>query len=318
MRKLLFLLSLSIVILSCGTEDGGNENKQLQLHLEKGARYEFNQSSTMSIKQEIQGQPMNMEMELVANTTFEVTDQTDSIYTLKTQMTRVKMSISNAGMSISADSDEEADSTNLVQQLFAVMVKEMVNKPYTVMMTTKGSIQSVEGLEAIYQSAMETMAAQFPDISPMQINAATAQMKQAYGEEAMKSSLEMNLNVYPGTVVKTNDTWTKNINMQSGMDAKYDVEYTYVGDEADGIHLKGTGTLQTADKDAYQKIEGMDARYDLNGKYDAEYVLDAKTGWVKKATIKQSTSGNVEIKPGPQLPDGMNIPMEMTGTTTIN
>ncbi|MCB0699054.1 MAG: hypothetical protein H6551_08985 [Chitinophagales bacterium] len=128
----------------------------------------------------------------------------------------------------------------------------------------------------------------------------------------------MFLNLNPHAKVKTNDTLVKNIDMQSAMEGTYNVIYTYLGEQDGNVHIQGKVKLETADKDAYAKVNGMDAKYDLNGEYDAEYELDPQTGWVTKATINQSTGDSVIIKPNDQIPDGMIIPMEMTGSTTIN
>lgn len=319
MKKLLFLLCLSVFVLSCSSESGKDEAKEIKLNLAQGSTYDFKQNSQINIKQTIGGQAMDMDMNIIANMAFEVVEVTGDVYTLNANMTHMKMSMSNPGMSIDADSDVELnEDANIVQQLFSVMIKEMTNKPFTIKISNKGTVESVAGMDIMYQDAMEAVAAKFPDLAKEQVAATLSQMKQAYGEEAMKGSMEMYLNLYPDVQVNVNDTWTKNINMQSGMEGKYDVTYTYAGEQNGNMLIKGKGELKTADKDAYSKINGMDAKYDLNGKYDAEYELDPETGWITKATITQSTGGNVEIKPNDQIPDGMTIPMEMSGTTTIN
>ncbi|MCB0699055.1 MAG: hypothetical protein H6551_08990 [Chitinophagales bacterium] len=132
----------------------------------------------MDISQKIGPQTIDMTINMVSNMTFEVTDIADGIYTLKTQMNRLKMSLKNAGMDIDADSDVEvSDDGNIMQQLFSMMVKEVTNKPFVVKMNNKGNVESVKGVDTLFESAIGVLASKFPEIGEDKISATLSQMK---------------------------------------------------------------------------------------------------------------------------------------------
>lgn len=319
MRKVLLLLSLFIIAVSCSSENkGGDDSQKLVLALEKGSTYTLDQKSEISIKQQISGQNIDIDMGIAGDMSFEVTDVTDSIYTMSTTYTRFVMTMSNAMMNMSVDTDAEQEPEEDFNKLLSSLLKSMVNKPFTVKISNTGTIKSVDGLEAIYQGMMSELSAKYPDMSPQTLNSVFSQMQQAYGEDAFKGSFEMYMNLYPEGEVAVNDTWNKQIELRAGMEGAYDVTYTYTGESNGNQQITASGKMQTANKDAYTKINGMDARYDLTGDFDGTFEVDTKTGWIRKADIKQTAAGEISVKPNEQMPEGMTIPMEMTSKTTLN
>ena len=101
------------------------------------------------------------------------------------------------------------------------------------------------------------------------------------------------------------------------MAADVHTTYEYLGEEDGYFHLRGNGTIQTADKDAYVEQNGMPMQYDMTGSIMSEIKLDKNTGWIEEAKVQQHIEGDAYIKGNPQAPEGMKIPMVLNNELVI-
>ncbi len=315
MKNTLLLITTLLFVISCGTK---SEPQKVQLNLVNGNTYKMAQTSNMDIHQEVNGQKIDMDMKMVGIMSFEVADVQDDTYTLNTMYDKMTMKIKSPYMSINIDGDDESEEDNPVYAIMKKMLKGMQGKVFTLKMNKQGEILEVDGFEEMITGVITEIADELGDVNEQMLNAANKQMSQAYGKEALKGSFEMLFKVYNDKPVSVNDKWTQSIPLQTGMEGEYDVEYTLKEKTNNEIKIRAEGKLKTADKDAYVQMNGMDAKYLLDGEYTGDYTLDAESGWIKTATLNFEAGGTVEIKANEQIPDGMSIPMNLKGKTTIN
>ena len=280
----------------------------LKLNLEVGKEYHQRVTSNSGISQEINGRQMNIVMKITGEMIFKVTAHKDDVYDMDVNYERLDMTMQMPQMSMEFSSEKTDDN-----DILSKILKAMKGKVFSIKMTDKGKVTEVNNIETIYGSAFDDL----PQMPAAQVAQIKEQIAKAYGEEAFKGSIEMAVAVFPDKRVKKGETWTVNTKLNSGMEADMASEYTLAEVHPDHYLIKGTSTIETVDKDAYVKVNGMPMKYDLSGKMTSEIQLSRDTGWIIKADIQQEMDGNAYIQSNEQVPDGMKIPMVIKTTLTV-
>ncbi len=303
MKTIFTLIFTLIIITSCRSQ-----TTNLSLNLEKGQEYKQITDSKMTIIQEVNGKKMNVVMAIQGTITFLVKSITDTGYNMDTKFEKLGMSVQMPQATMEFNS-EKIDTNDVVSTLFAAMK----DKTFEVTMSKTGKITEVKNLEALWGSAIN----QFRELSETQKEQIKAQIMKAYGTDAMKGNIEMVTAIYPDKPVNIEDTWTINTKLESGMSAKVSTNYKFAELTPDYALIKGNSKIETADKDAYTKANGMPMKYDLTGSMTSEIKVDKTTGWIIEAKINQEINGEAYIKENPQLPNGMKIPMTILNEMII-
>lgn len=282
--------------------------EKFALNLTKGETYQQNMVSEMTIKQQIQGQTMNIDMTVIADMGYLVKEVANQTFTMDVTYNKMamKMNLPTGAMEYSSDKKVEGD-------LMSTILSNMVNKPFTIKMSQNGKVQEVTNIEKLFESAFSDL----PSISEMQKQQIMAQVMQSYGGDAIKGNLEMATALFPETPVSQGDSWDVTTKVESGMTMIVKTTYTLSEVGADYYLLNGVSTIETL-KDEVKENMGMPMQYNLSGTMNATLKLNKSTGWVMDATIDQVISGEAVIQDNPQVPGGMSIPMEMNNKMKIS
>jgi hypothetical protein len=303
--KKIFTLLLVVAI----TQSIFGQKQNLGFNLKIGETYYYSLQSSSIIKQDINGQKVNIDVTISGKTAFKVTNQKDTVYdmTVNYEQLAMTMKLPNGEMNFNSDKQDEND-------IFSTILGTIKGKQFLMKMTKVGKIIEVKNLDSIFENLLD----QFPKISSQQKQQIKAQILQAYGEKAFKGSYEMVTNIYSNSAVEKGNTWTINTKLESGMAATLLTTYEFKGKIENYNLIIGNGKFETLDKDAYTQINGMPVRYDLTGTMNSTLKVDVKTGWIIDAKVNQSMSGNAEIKDNPNLPGGLTIPMSFESIMTYS
>ena len=256
--------------------------------------------SASTIKQDINGQKINIDIAISGKTAFKVTNLKDTVYDMTVSYERLAMNMKLPNGNMTFDSDKKDDN-----DIFSTILGAIKGKQFSMKMTKVGKIVEVKNLDSTFENLLD----QFPKFSSQQKQQIKTQLLQAYGEKAFKGSYEMATNIYSNSAVEKGNTWIIITKLESGMAATLKTTYEFKGKIENYNLIIGNGKFETLDKDAYTQINGMPARYDLTGTMNSTLKVDVKTGWIIEAKVNQSMSGNAEIKENPNLPGGLTIPM---------
>lgn len=303
MKKIFFLLVLTLVFkVSVG------QKQRLGFNLQVGQTYYHLIKSSSNVKEELNGEKIDIEIGLTSKTAFKVTGLNDSIYDMAVSYEKLEMTMKRADrtMTFSSESKDEND-------MMSKMLSLMVGQPFNMKMTKAGKIIEVKNVDLIFDNMFDKL----PDISAEQKEQVKAQLMQSYGEKAFKGSFEMVTSIFPESPVKKGDSWVINTKLETVMSANLVTTYEFK-DRTDSYYfILGNGKIETSDKDAYVQISGMPTRYNLDGNMTASLKVDSKTGWIIEATINQKMSGIADIKDNPNLPGGLTIPMSIENIMNI-
>ena len=176
-------------------------------------------------------------------------------------------------------SSEENDDNNPLSSI----LREIKGKTFEVEMSKKGEINEVRNFDAI----MEPIVKRFNDFPAEQKEQMKEQMMDAYGDKAIKSSLEMITAFYPDKPLKKHDKWTKKTNLESGMSMVVSTDYQVVDLTSNYALIKGNALVKAPDKDANAETNGMPMQFDFAGTTLSEIKVDLKSCWIIAAKNKK-------------------------------
>jgi len=281
----------------------------ISLKLQKDSVYRQISSATTTVNEEIGGMEIKIVMSVNGSTSYFVRELTDSAFNMDVWYDSLGMTM-EMPQTKEVYSSESKDSTDL----FSRILSGMKNKSFQVVMNRKGTILDVKNVEALWKDFADQMGM----LSEEDRAQLEAMVNKAYGPEAFKGSIEMLSAIYPDSLVEPGESWSIHTQLESGMSASVNTEYTLVSITPDYVVITGQSVLATENKDAYVEISGMTIRYDLTGTMQSEFKVDLHSGWIIEGLVQMKMEGAAHFKGNPQMPDGMTVPMSFTAETKVS
>lgn len=300
MKKLYFSFALLLFFTATWAQ-----KTELKLNLNVAETYLQKTQSTMAIAQNIQGMEMDIDMNLTGELSYLVKNFEDGVYDMEVQYKSMEMNmVMPQGNEMRIKSGDES---NPMSKLFT----NFCNVPFSLKMTQYGRIQDISGFDKIY----EKVFADFPGMSSEQLAQMKEQVSGTFGEESLRSNMEMTIAIYPNQEVEEGDTWVVESEMTSVMNMMVNSNYTYLG--SDEAHHKITGDATLSSSPNAFEMNGMSVKSDLNGSIKSDILVDKTTGWIYEAKISQVIEGVTIMEGNPQMPEGMRIPMKIKSEMTF-
>ncbi len=307
MKKLVTLTAALSVTLGCMAA----KPVQLSLNLKEGCVYRMGSEASITINQNVFGQTLDIDMLMNGSFLFKVEKADVDGYDMSVWYERLAMKMD--GMM-----EMEADSDNLTEaDPFSTAIKSLTGKPFSLRMARSGKIVSIEGVEDMMVGMVSEMAEKFPEMDEAQIEMLKNQMSNSYGGDSFKGNIEAGMVVFPDKPVSVGDSWSNHIRMHSQFTMDVEVVFTVVKIAPRGITIKSEALLATDPDEDPTNLNGMEAKYNLEGAMTSETVIDPASGWTVSGRISQDMSGNVTILPGEQMPDGFTLPMTIKTDMTV-
>jgi hypothetical protein len=303
MKNILALSIALIIWTSCYAQ-----KQKLELNLITGNTYSLNLVSNASITQNIGNQQVNMKMTIIGKLDYKVINIQDSIYNLevKYENLAMKMALPNGEMEFSSEKND-------INDIISTVLGTIKNKPFILKMTKLGRIVEVKNMDTLFFAMLD----KFPQLSKVQKQQIQGQIEQAYGEKALKGNFEMISAIFSDLPVAKGDKWTINTQLESGMSANMETIYELKEINDSYCIISGDSKIETADKDVYTELNGISLKYDMSGTMFSNIKINKISGWIMDSNINQALKGTVQIKPNPQMPDGMKYQMTMNNEMII-
>lgn len=293
MKKVIQLSALATVLLAttstiaCKSSDDKKDSKEqssstpssdgyrLKFQLKPGTSFSFEND----IKQTIEASGSNTSNNIFTKYTFNTSTSTDANTKIEVMYDEMTMEMSLMGQSMKMGSKEQNEESKIF--------RDIINKPFSMIVSPEGKVLKVEGFENIDKSG--TLKA-----------------------DDMKQSMETSFNIYPDKPVKVGDTWKKEANMNMQM-FKMNISTTYtlkaVKDNVATINLNSEIAMSP---DAGQN-EVM--KMNISGTQKGDLEVDMNTGMPLKGNIIQDITGEIEAQ-GKKMPMKINSDIKMTGKQT--
>ncbi|MBD1363939.1 hypothetical protein IDJ77_08975 [Mucilaginibacter sp. ZT4R22] len=303
MKKYLTLSLLFIGISSYA------QKVKLRLNLQKDSTYYLTTNANISIDQTISGTHQVMTTVITAKVAHKVTAITDTLYTLET--TYVNMAMHMDMMDKTIDFSSSLDRQDIISKLLG----SMLNRPFTITMSTRGRVVAVKGTDSLYVHMFDNL----PPIPEEQKNQLKAQLQQSFGEKSIKANLQDSFVILPKDEIGVNGLWTTNNLMEAAaIVANTKINYSLKAITDDAYLIEGTGTvLSEKTLPAYRVANGIQMRMTaVSGELTTKVKLNKTTGWISENKQTRALKATVQIKDTPKTPGGMTYPMSIIADMT--
>jgi hypothetical protein len=306
MSKYLVVLFASAIMISCGSTDN-SEKYTLSLNLETGHVYKQNLVSKVDMTQEAMGQSMDVKMTIEAEMSFNVKDFKDDQYEVEVSYDRMEMGIDAGNGNIAFGS--ALDSTN---NALGQVMKSLTNKSFTMMITKSGKVTEVRDLANIFNEIFDSM----PNVTEMQKEQMKSQLEESYGEGAIKRNLEQSFDFLPKEPVALGESWEFESKIEGQFPVNVKGSYT-LEEVKDGAYIISNESEIFMNSDEPISQNGMELKMEITGDMTSTMTIDRKTSWIVTSTIDQTFGGTVSVASSPLMPDGMEMPIQISNKMTI-
>ncbi|MGZ3758067.1 MAG: DUF6263 family protein [Mucilaginibacter sp.] len=287
----------------------------LALNLQKDSTYYLKSNAAIQIKQNVQGQQVDVSTTITGNIAHKVLAVHDSVYSMQVSYINMRMVMKLMGANIEFGSDDKAsaepDPTGM-GAIMSKMMKAIMNKPFLMDLSKTGHILSIKNIDVLFDG----MLSELPQLPAEQKAQFRTQMEKSFGENSFKSSFQMAFPSLPEQKVGVNDKWTGSSMMRTTVAARINTTYILTGFTNNAVLVSGDGVV-VEDKIAGPVVtNGITTNFTgLSGKITTEYAFDKHTGWVISAKTKESINGTVNLK----MATGQEVtyPIEISGDVNV-
>lgn len=197
----------------------------------------------------------------------------------------------------------------------AAVYTALVGNEVTMKIHPDGRVTGVTGTEALVAKVSEAL--DMPE-GPMR-EQAIAGLKEQFGPERIAETQQQFLDYVPETPVSEGDSWTSELQSNTGMPLTVVTEYTLKSAGGGEAVIDATGTISTPEGGFTQQAGPMTMSGEMSGKQGGTLTVDTDTGLVKRQEVTQEIKGTLKPEGGadPQAA-GMTIPMNITTKMTFD
>lgn len=291
MKKL--FAAFVIVALFTAVSASAQKPVDLKFNLKKGENYTYASTMNIETKGNMGGQDVDVNNTIGVSYLFTNTGDSAGWKKLNSTITRILMNLNVGGMNINYDSDEPADSGNMVSAMLGKVLGAMKNGQFAFTINEKGEVGSVTGFEEMMQKVTSAAG-----------GGRVANITNAFSEENFKQNLQQSFGGYPSKPVKTGDTWTNTVNTDAG-GTQMTSENTYTLESVEG----NTATVKVNSKIS---SPGADSAASINGTTTGSIKYDIPSG----IAIDGDTDTKLDMtinRNGESMPMSTDIKMKITG-----
>ena len=298
-------------VLASVTAGPGDDTVDLRFRLKEGDTRNVRMITEQTISQEIQGQQIDMEQSFAFVFTFAVLEAgAEDTMWVEFTYNSVRFTQDGPMGMIEYDSEDPPDDIPLPARAFAALVGQSMR----LRMTDQGRVKEVSGIDEMIDHMIESMGLPAGEMSErMESN-----LREQFGEEAVKEMTESAMAVYPDGPVSVGDSWHRKVVLTKGFPLIVETTYTLTG-RRDGIaSIEIASELESNSEAASIEMGPVSLTYELRGEQSGMLNIDEATGWILKSRIEQQSSGRMHISGGPEGMEEMSWPIEIESVVTTD
>jgi len=300
MKKLLTIVFAFLVMASCTSE-----KVNLRFNLKKGELYSQKSTSQIKLKQEIAGNKIDIDMTVYGEMSYLVKSIEEDYYNMDVAYESMSIEMKMPNMTMKFNSEDHGGGN-----LFSNILGGLLHKTFQIKLTKAGKILEVKGIDDVFGSMFD----KFPNISEAQKAQITSLIKQSYGGESFKSSLELMTAIFPKNPVSIGDKWVNKSTQNQGMHLEYNSNFEFIEQTTDSYNIVGNSIIKTKKEEVIGQT-GLPTVFNMDGNMVSHIEVDKKSGWILNAKIDMNLKGDVSVTAGANK---MSIPMEMNTKTVTS
>ena len=305
MKKILTLLFFAITTIACA------QKKKLELNLQQDSVYYLTTNGSLDIDQTIQGAHQLAKTTLKCIMSHKVISIRDTVYDIEVAYKNMGMEMEIQGKTLSFDS-ESKDTANI----FSKVMKAMLNRPFNITLSKRGEIVAINNTENLFKGIFDGL----PPIAEERKAQLVAQLKQSFGEKAIKGSFQESFVIFPKTPIGLKGTWTSKTLLESGaISAKTNTTYSLNNITDNVYEISGEAVVVPGAPTAFRKSNGYFMRLiNVTGTAKTTVKVDKQTGWTLESQVIKAIKATAQVKETTTGPVMMTIPMVIDATFNTN
>ncbi|MCF8230432.1 MAG: hypothetical protein K9G58_07900 [Bacteroidales bacterium] len=300
----ILMLATTLIILSGCSQDA----YQLSYRLESGETYYIDAAISQSLQQDFMQQDMKMSTNINATAEYEVAGKQDGIYDLQVSYSEFDMALNTpqGQMEFGTSKQDTTDD-------FSNILKSMSDNKFELKMTERGSIQSVRGIEKMFDEMLSSME----NTDQTSFDQLKKSLDNIAGTQSFKGNFGMGMPFYPEDNVKVGDTWTNEVELKTIALGKVSNTWKLMEVKKNIIRISGEGYFVSYSDSASIAGTGIPMQFDMEGPINYLLNIDLKTGWIKSGTIDQDIQGMIKMQASEQMPQGLEMNMNITTSMEV-
>jgi hypothetical protein len=263
-----------------------------------------------NIEQEFMGIRYSTQMNTLTICEMKVKSLTDeNEYMLTTRFNKIKITISGYLINIEL-STEETNKKDTITNL----LKQLLNKDFTIYMDPKGVIREISGLNDMIKSVISSSKLNEERKNEFYIN-----LVQSIGDEAFKDNFNTFPVGYPESEVKPGSEWDSRLSFsKTGIPLTLDAHVNFKGISGGMALIYSTGRIISGKADSILNHNPDENKFiRVNGNDVSEWHIDLKTGLITESIVSQNINGSFQSEEE-ELSGDTEIPFKISSRTTIN
>lgn len=241
---------------------------------------------------------------------YTVKDFKDGVYTLEVHSKGYSEKMTDpSGKSISYDTNSAKPANKDIAVSWSIY-KAMTGKTYTMKVDQKGKVISVDGLDALKSSILNSVKKQ---VTAEEFKFFTQVINSSLSKEALSSQFEETMNIFPNKTLALNESWSDNQKIDKGpMKGSLSMKRTLTSVEPTNTTITVVGTQNLKGTESQQ---GMSMSADNNANVDGKILIDTQSGWINKVSLtkKETLKRTIEAQGQKQT-----MTESVTTVTTVN
>jgi len=300
----IFLFSLTLLFTQFA-----HSKTDLNLNLKLGETYHQTMSTESIINQLESKNNQDLILTMNGSIAYKVNSIKQGNYYLDVVYDSLGMNMTIPGYTMNYSSEK----TNSEDDYISILLSELKDKNFKIVMTTKGKILEVTNLDNSFESAIEKLK----DLDEKTRNKLESDLKNAFGKESFKNSFETITAIYPPEPVEIGRQWKAEVILNHNMPIKINNIYKFEAETDDFYLITGIGSLISTKPIDNSLKNSTPFAYELTGVTSSKIKIDKKTGWIKEAIIRQNMEGFSILKSELSKENPKKVGMEFKITTTF-
>jgi hypothetical protein len=142
-------------------------------------------------------------------------------------------------------------------------------------------------------------------------------MKKFFNENEVKEMTGNMLGVFPAEPVAVGDVWYDSMSMNLGFPLDVDTTYILKARKNGVAVIDSIAKMDMGDAEKSIDMGPMKMNMQLAGAMNGTSEVEEATGWTKKSAVTMTFSGIIKMAANEQMPQGLTIPMTISGTVTV-
>lgn len=282
-----------VPFISLAVQDSIPEHKVdkifLKINLEPNSSYRFVSNTNQNIVQELMGNTLEINQNIIVTSIFEIEDNTDGEMRIKAFYERIALDATTPQGKIKMDSDGKNDEE--LAHSPELKLSSMMNKPFYISLTSEGKVNRIEGLDEFIELGS---------------NNSNPFVKELLNEENIVSSFENFFNIFSSDSVSMGETWNKSRSqsMSNQFELTFEESLTLEGLSEDIAWINTQSQINGA---AFEN--SLFDELTIEGTQEGTIEVERYSGLVLFSEITQEIQGLIKIQ-------GTEVPLKISSTNT--